>query len=100
MWHPENMRFTAAAGVALVVSGGWASAQINDQVNAGSVPYSMNPSFFTLPEGRPIGSTAGLALDPDGSSIWTYDRCGDNWCVGCADSTDSGGGLDLLATIS
>ena len=83
MRHAYYVRFSVAAGVvAFAVSGGWASAQINEEVNAGNEPYSMSQDFFILPEERTIGSTAGIALDRDGSSIWTYDRCGDNWCAG------------------
>ncbi len=67
---------------AIVASAQGASGQINEEVNAGTDPYSMNQSFFTLPEGRTIGSTVGLFLDPDGSSIWVFERCGQNVCVG------------------
>jgi sugar lactone lactonase YvrE len=42
----------------------------------------MDQGFFTLPEGRTIGSTAALALDRDGTSIWAFERCGANNCVG------------------
>ncbi len=83
MWHAHYVRFSLAAGVvAFAVSGGWASAQVNEEVNGGREPYSLNQSFFKLPEGRTIGSTAGIALDRDGRSIWTFDRCGDQLCVG------------------
>ena len=83
MWHANHVRSSVAAGVvAFTLSGGGASAQINEEVNAGRAPYSMNQSFFKLPEGRTIGSTAGIALDRDGTSIWTFDRCGDQLCVG------------------
>ena len=81
MWNNVGTRL-AAGLVAFTVSGGWAGAQINEEVNDRPDPYSMDQSFFNLPEGRPIGSTASMALDPDGTSIWTFDRCGDNWCVG------------------
>ena len=67
---------------AIVASAQGASGQINEEVNAGTDPYSMSQSFFKLPEGRTIGSTVGLFLDPDGSSIWVFERCGQNVCVG------------------
>jgi DNA-binding beta-propeller fold protein YncE len=44
--------------------------------------YSLDQSFFKLPDDRPIGSTAGIAIAPDGESIWVFDRCGANNCVG------------------
>jgi DNA-binding beta-propeller fold protein YncE len=54
---------------------------------AGNAPaegstYSLDPGFFKMPEGRPFGSTAGIAVDPDGRSIWIFDRCGAGSCVG------------------
>ena len=67
---------------AIVASAQGASGQINEEVNAGTDPYSMSQSFFKLPEGRTIGSTVGLFLDPDGTSIWVFERCGQNVCVG------------------
>ena len=83
MTRTRYMRFSVAAGVvSFAISGGWASAQINEEVNARAQPYSMTQSFFKLPEGRGLGSTAGIALDPDGTSIWAFHRCGDNWCAG------------------
>ncbi len=83
MWHAHYVRFSLAAGVvACAVSGGGASAQVNEEVNGGREPYALNQSFFKLPEGRTIGSTAGIALDRDGRSIWTFDRCGAQRCPG------------------
>jgi sugar lactone lactonase YvrE len=38
--------------------------------------------FFKMPDGRKVGSTAGITIDPDGSSIWIFERCGDQFCVG------------------
>ena len=81
MWNNVEVRLMVGL-VAFAVSGGWANAQVNEEVNDRSDPYSMDQSFFKLPAGRPIGSTAAMAVDPDGTSIWTFDRCGDNWCVG------------------
>jgi sugar lactone lactonase YvrE len=81
MSNARVVRFTVAVGVvAFAVSGGFASAQVNEEVNAGSEPYLMTEGF--LKGEREIGSTAGLALDLDGRSLWTFDRCGDNWCSG------------------
>ena len=60
----------------------WVLAQVNGEMNSQPEPYSLNQSHFAFPANRPIGSTAAMALDPDGTSIWTFDRCGDNWCVG------------------
>jgi sugar lactone lactonase YvrE len=44
--------------------------------------YAMNERFFKLPDGRRIGNTAGIAIDSDGDSIWVYDACGGDTCVG------------------
>ena len=79
MWHTK---FVSWMWVALVASAQWGFGQINEEVNTGADPYSMTESFFKLPEGRTIGSTVGMALDRDGSSVWMFDRCGQSDCVG------------------
>ena len=65
-----------------VLAGATASAQPsypppNDAPN----PYQAGVSFGQLPDGRKWGSTAGVDMAPDGT-IWAYDRCGANTCVG------------------
>jgi DNA-binding beta-propeller fold protein YncE len=50
--------------------------------NAQPNPYQTIENYFKLPEGRKIGSTAGIYIDRDGSSLWAFDRCGGNFCVG------------------
>ena len=52
------------------------------QVVAAQNPYQPVENHFKLPEGRKIGSTAGITVDRDGSSVWVFDRCGDQYCVG------------------
>jgi sugar lactone lactonase YvrE len=46
-------------------------------------PYRAIPNWAKLPDGRQWGSTAGVAVAPDGK-IWALDRCGANehGCVG------------------
>jgi sugar lactone lactonase YvrE len=47
-----------------------------------SLNYTLDESFFKMPINRAIGSTAGIFIHPDQSSIWLFDRCGANNCVG------------------
>ena len=56
--------------------------QINAEVNDRPDPYALNESFFKLPDNRPIGNTAGVAIDKDGVSIWVFDACGGTTCAG------------------
>ena len=44
--------------------------------------YQTIDNFFKLPEGRKIGSTAGITVDRDGTSIWVFERCGGQYCAG------------------
>ena len=70
----------AVAFVALVSSRAFEQASYappNDAPN----PYQAGASFGQLPDGGKWGSTAGVDLAPDGT-IWAYDRCGANTCVG------------------
>ncbi len=65
------------------LAGGRVSGQgdvrpVNDLPN----PYETVRNWGALPEGRAWGSTAGIDIDPDGRSIWAYERCGGNSCAG------------------
>ena len=50
-------------------------------VNDASDPCQRGVSFAPLPDGRKWGSTASVAVAPDGT-IWAYDRRGANSCAG------------------
>ena len=76
---PMLAAIVAAAGVAVVGVYTPVSAQ-----GPGSYPnpYSRIDDFFKLPGARTVGSTAGMALDRDGRSVWFFERCGASDCVG------------------
>ncbi len=57
-------------------------AQADDARFTPSTAYTIDSNFFKLPTGRTIGATSGLAIHPNGSSIWVFDRCGANNCRG------------------
>jgi DNA-binding beta-propeller fold protein YncE len=59
----------------------FARAQQTDARFTPSDAYSIETDFFKLPPGRNIGSTSGLAISPDGESIWVMDRCGPRNCL-------------------
>ena len=73
----------SAATMAIVLTGTPTHTQTTVQpVNGLPNPYETIRNWGTLPAGRTWGSTAGIDIDPDGRSIWAYDRCGANSCVG------------------
>jgi sugar lactone lactonase YvrE len=80
MLHAGRHRWTLAAIVlvnaltGLIVSAQAPSPQPN--------PYQTIENYFKLPEGRKIGSTAAIHVDRDGSSLWAFERCGAQTCVG------------------
>ncbi len=57
-------------------------AQVDDARFTPSDAYTIDQNYFQMPADRAIGSTAGLAIHPDGTSIWVFDRCGADNCVG------------------
>ena len=57
-------------------------AQERDNRFNPSRDFTIDNHFFKMQSGRPIGSTAGISISPDGKSIWVFDRCGANDCVG------------------
>jgi DNA-binding beta-propeller fold protein YncE len=59
-------------------------AQDIPPVNSGANPYRVIRNWGIVPEGRPWGGANGVAIDRDGKSVWTADRCGTS--VGCVGS--------------
>ena len=74
MSNAGRVRLAVAAGSALVALSQAAYSQTS--------PYRTVENHFQLPEGRKIGSTAGITIDRDGSSVWVFERCGGQNCVG------------------
>src|SRR5947199_10371377 len=64
----------------VALSGERIFAQANDP-NAYPNPYQLQENWAKLPAGRKWGSTIGIEIDPDGKSVWTYDRCGGQNCI-------------------
>jgi DNA-binding beta-propeller fold protein YncE len=48
------------------------------QTNSNSLPnpYRSIENWAKMPAGRSWGSTSGVAIDPDGASVWVAERCG------------------------
>jgi DNA-binding beta-propeller fold protein YncE len=44
-------------------------------------PYRTIENHFQT-GGRVVGSTAGITIDRDGSTVWVFERCGGNNCIG------------------
>ena len=44
-------------------------------------PYQTVAGWAKLPEGRMWGSTSGVGVDRDGTTIWVAERCGANTCL-------------------
>jgi len=82
MFQPGRVRLILTAVLAgLVLSGGTAHVRAqapNSQPN----PYLAVDNFFKFPEGRKVGSTAGIDIDHDGASVWVFERCGAATCEG------------------
>jgi sugar lactone lactonase YvrE len=64
-----------AAGAALIAL----SQLVAAQQQGG---YQTIDNYFKLPDGRKVGSTAGITVDRDGASVWIFERCGGQNCVG------------------
>src|SRR6184192_2362925 len=74
MSRARLVRSIVAAGVAVIALSQAAYSQHD--------AYQTIENWFKLPEGRKIGSTAGITVDRDGTSVWTFDRCGGQYCAG------------------
>ena len=70
--------------VAVLVALSAASVYVQAQIqptNSLPSPYQTIENWAKLPEGRMWGSTAGVAIGPNGN-IWVAERCGANTCAG------------------
>ena len=72
-------RVQLLVGVGILMSlaiGGLGSAQTSAPTNDLPNPYRAIENWAKLPEGRTWGSTSGVDIDPDGTSVWVAERCG------------------------
>jgi DNA-binding beta-propeller fold protein YncE len=53
-----------------------ASPQASASTNSAPNPYRAIENWAKMPEGRAWGSTSGVDIDPDGTSVWVAERCG------------------------
>jgi DNA-binding beta-propeller fold protein YncE len=75
---PDQRRFTIGAAAAIGLAlGGLAFAQTAAPTNSLPNPYRSIENWGTLPEGRAWGSTSAVAIDPDGTTVWVAERCGE-----------------------
>jgi DNA-binding beta-propeller fold protein YncE len=51
-------------------------AQTLTPTNSAPNPYRAIENWAKLPDGRHWGSTSGVDIDPDGTSVWVAERCG------------------------
>jgi sugar lactone lactonase YvrE len=74
---------TAAAVGFVALQGIEVFTQEVQPVNSGANPYRVIRNWGEGPEGRPFGGTNGVAVDRDGKSVWTADRCSPGINPGC-----------------
>ena len=81
--HVSRVRFIVIAFIVVMTgaSGVRARAQAGAEPNSQPNPYRTIEDWAKLPEGRPWGSAAGVAVDRHGN-IWVAERCGANTCAG------------------
>lgn len=69
-------------GVRAQERGGTAQTDQVQPVNSGTNPYRVLRNWAQI-EGRPWGGSNGVAIDPDGKSVWATDRCSPGTMPGC-----------------
>src|SRR3954465_15469423 len=74
---PAHVPSFAMAAIAVLAIGGLSHAQSGAPTNSLPNPYRSIENWGTLPEGRIWGSTSAVAIDPDGTSVWAGERCGE-----------------------
>jgi len=72
-------RLAAAAAIAVLAC---APSHAQPDPNAYPDPYRMVRDWPHMPAGRALGQVIGVQVDPDGKSIWAFERCGGSDCIG------------------
>jgi DNA-binding beta-propeller fold protein YncE len=86
-WEETSMFRASTIILALGITtalGSASFAQTPVDPNGAPNPYRLDENWLKTPEGRKIGQVTGVDIDPDGKSIWVFDRCG---VKDCANST-------------
>jgi DNA-binding beta-propeller fold protein YncE len=78
--NPAALVLGVAAVALMAFSAHRAGAQTADP-NAAPNPYRADEGWAKLPLGRGWGMAISIAVNPDGKSIWVFDRCGARECT-------------------
>jgi sugar lactone lactonase YvrE len=78
MRHQMHWMLGAVVVAAIAMPAKWANAQASDPPN----PYRAVEGWVKLPEERKWGQTISVDIDPDGRSLWVFERCGGTTCDG------------------
>ena len=80
--HSTTLLSRLAAFALVATAAGAVYSQTATPTNILPNPYRSIENWAKLPPGRTWGSTAGVWIDPDGTSVWVAERCGANSCAG------------------
>jgi sugar lactone lactonase YvrE len=77
MRHARAMKYTLGLAIvaSLAMSGERIHAQGAASPNAAPNPYHEDAGWAKLAAGRKWGAAVGVEIDPDGKSVWVFDRC-------------------------
>jgi streptogramin lyase len=56
-------------------------AQVSVDPNSAPNPYRLDANWAKMPDGKKMGQVTGVDIDPDGKSIWVFERCGARDCA-------------------
>src|SRR3954451_15932937 len=76
-WKTLMTRKLATAAFALLAFSSFAYPQTTAPTNSRPNPDRTIENWGDLPDGRKWGSTSAVAIDPDGTSVWVAERCGE-----------------------
>jgi DNA-binding beta-propeller fold protein YncE len=74
--YPARSMLGFAVVAMLAVAAGAVYSQAEEPINSLPNPYRSVTDWAKMPAGRSWGSTAGVDIDRDGSSVWVAERCG------------------------
>jgi hypothetical protein len=77
MSYRDHVRVMLGIGISFLLGiAGLSFAQSGAPTNSAPNPYRPIDNWAKMPEGRTWGSTSGVDVDLDGTSVWVAERCG------------------------
>ena len=95
--HTRRYRSVASLPLSLLVLAGCSGDDAPETTAAAPATFMPHRNWGVMPPGRDWGRVSGVDIDPNGTDVWVFERCGADDCISSEDPAvlrfSSGGSL-------